>query len=231
MPNRNVADDASNTDKATPTIADRLPLIDAATNPDSLKEVTLENLMKLITGLTADTAPDFDADYLTTYDASASAVKKVLLKTANRIVQAVHTQTGAVATGTTILPVDDTIPQNTEGDQYMTLAITPTSATNKLIIEMTVFAAHSAVSWISAALFQDTTANALAVGGIYATTATGGYFITFKHEMTAGTTSATTFKVRIGGNAVGTTTFNGTSGGRLFGGVMASSIRIEEVKV
>ena len=35
--------------------------------------------------------------------------------------QIVATQTGAVATGTTTFPEDDTIPQNTEGDEYMTL--------------------------------------------------------------------------------------------------------------
>ena len=53
-----------------------------------------------------------------------------------RLVQVVNTQTGAVATGTTVMPIDDTIPQNTEGDQYMTLAITPTHASNKLLIEV-----------------------------------------------------------------------------------------------
>ena len=50
------------------------------------------------------------------------------------------TQTGAVATGTTQIPSDDTIPQNTEGDEYMTLAFTPNSATSTLIIQVTIFA-------------------------------------------------------------------------------------------
>ena len=39
------------------------------------------------------------------------------------MVQRVNTQTGAVATGTTLLPNDDTIPQNTEGTEFMTLAV------------------------------------------------------------------------------------------------------------
>jgi hypothetical protein len=42
---RNIADDASNTDKTTPVAADRLPIIDSETAPDSLKEVTLANLV------------------------------------------------------------------------------------------------------------------------------------------------------------------------------------------
>jgi hypothetical protein len=48
------------------------------------------------------------------------------------------------------------------------------------------------------------------------------------HYMTAGTTSATTFKVRGGVNA-GTLTFNGEVGARLFGGVCASSITVTEI--
>ena len=37
------------------------------------------------------------------------------------VVQTVSYQTGAVATGTTIIPIDDTIPQISEGNEYMTL--------------------------------------------------------------------------------------------------------------
>ena len=47
------------------------------------------------------------------------------------LLQTVSYQTGAVATGTTIIPFDDTIPQITEGNEFMTLAITPRSATSQ----------------------------------------------------------------------------------------------------
>ena len=50
------------------------------------------------------------------------------------VVQVVNTQTGAVATGTTIMPGDDTIPQITEGNEYLTRTITPTDAANTLLI-------------------------------------------------------------------------------------------------
>ena len=52
--------------------------------------------------------------------------------------------------------------------------------------------------------------------------------IPIKHYMTAGSTSAITFKVRIGGSSC-TVTFNGQSGGRIFGGVSASSISVTEI--
>lgn len=150
---------------------------------------------------------------------------------AGAVVQVVNTQTGAVATGTTILPLDDTIPRNTEGDQYMTLAITPKSATNKLKIDVVLFAAHSAAAYhLIAALFQDTTADALACSGhVSEGAATYGVCIKFTHYMTAGTASATTFKVRAGASGAGTTTFNGHGAGRMFGGVCASSMTITEI--
>ena len=148
-----------------------------------------------------------------------------------KILQVVNFQTGAVATGTTLTPNDDTIPQNTEGTEFMTLAITPTSASSKLKIDVATFICGSDTIRLTTALFQDSTANALA-----AVMSTPGFANIggsgpsgFTHYMTAGTTSATTFKVRIGGNSSVTVTLNGQSGARRFGGVASSSITITEV--
>jgi hypothetical protein len=147
------------------------------------------------------------------------------------VVQRVSTETGAVATGSTNLPYDNSIPQNTEGDEYMTLAITPKNSSNILVIDVVAQLTHSVSgNALTAALFQDTTANALAAAHapcIY--TAAAGTTISFRHIMSAGTTSATTFKVRAGsGIGSGTTTFNGQGGGRVYGGVAASSMMITE---
>lgn len=150
---------------------------------------------------------------------------------AGSTVQVVNTQTGAVATGSTAIPIDNTIPQNTEGTEFMTLAVTPMSATNKLKIEVVFFAGTNNVGWLSVALFQDTTADAVAAGTIYTSTAGGGEMVSFTHYMTAGTTSATTFKVRAGTDGGATVSFNGNGGTRVLGGVMASSITITEIKV
>lgn len=147
---------------------------------------------------------------------------------AGAIVQVVNTETGAVATGTTVIPFDDTIPQITEGTEFMTLAITPHSTTNKLRIDVKFWGTVTGSTWMIAALFQDTTANALAAVANFTTTSTAGSVIALTHTMTAGTTSATTFRVRVGPNAAATVTFNGQSGGRIFGGVAASSITITE---
>jgi hypothetical protein len=142
----------------------------------------------------------------------------------------VNSSTGAVSTGTTLIPSDDTIPQNSEGNEYMTLAITPTSATNNLRIDVVVQCSSSAAGGrMMAALFQDSTANALAVSTQGFVDANKPMMLSFTHFMAAGTTSATTFKVRVGASVAGTTTFNGASGARLYGGVSSSSITITEI--
>jgi hypothetical protein len=78
------------------------------------------------------------------------------------------------------------------------------------------------------ALFQDATANALAAIGHAPPAANYAQALHLTHMMTSGTTSSTTFRVRVGGNVANTTTFNGAGGGRTYGGVMASSIVITE---
>ena len=148
-----------------------------------------------------------------------------------RLVQVVNTQTGASATGTTNAAADDTIPQITEGDEYMTLAITPTHASNKLIIQVVGNFAVSAADNLVMALFQDTTANALAAVQWFTSGANHSQQINLNHFMTTGTTSSTTFKVRAGETGSNTVTFNGAGGSRVFGGNGCSSITISEIRV
>jgi hypothetical protein len=148
------------------------------------------------------------------------------------VVQRVNTQTGTGATNSTTIPYDDTIPQNTEGSEYFTQAITPKNTSNILYIDVTVIGSVSSADYAVVALFQDTTANALAAAAVYIETNTAIATIHFRHKMTAGTTSATTFKVRVGTPSGTAFYLNGrTSDGQKFGGVAASSITIDEVRV
>ncbi len=148
-----------------------------------------------------------------------------------KVVQVVHLQDGAVASGTTTIPDDDTIPQITEGDEWNTLSITPTSATNKLLINVVLFGQSSASNTtIICALFQDTTAGALAATQLR-TDSNARQNFCFTHYMTSGTTSSTTFKVRIGAQT-GTMTVNGHSTTtRVLGGIISSTITITEIEV
>lgn len=144
-------------------------------------------------------------------------------------VDVVYTQDGEVATGTTAMPDDNTIPQITEGDEYMTVAITPKSTINNLKIDIVGNLSNPLEAKITGALFQDSTAGALAGAQdtTDGTTPESLHQLTFTHWMAAGTVSATTFRFRAGA-ASGTTSFNGTSGARKLGGVCASSMTVTE---
>lgn len=159
----------------------------------------------------------------------AGATTTVSNALSGSIIQTVNTIVATSTTGTTTIPNDDTIPQNTEGDEYMTLAITPNNASNALIIDVLINTSNSSNSDCGTiALFQDSTANALATA--YTAWTAGRLTTTYlRYYMAAGTTSSTTFKIRAGGQA-GTVTFNGIGGSRTHGGVSKSSITIMEIK-
>jgi hypothetical protein len=119
----------------------------------------------------------------------------------------------------------------TEGDEIFTLAITPTNASNKLHIHVELQGGRSVASWFTLALFQDSTAGALASQTSLVSLVDAGTHVSLVYFMSAGTTSATTFKVRAGANNAGTHSINGNAGARLHGGVHTSSMTIMEIAV
>lgn len=166
-----------------------------------------------------------------TWATAPSLVKTLSLgdKLPGDMVQRVRTDTAAFATGSTTIPLDDTIPQITEGNEYMTQAITPTASPNLLEVRAgALFANSVATSQVAYGFWRDSTANALAVANNILDTATGMNFVTLSKLVLAASTSSTTFRFRAGGNA-GTVTFNGQSGARLYGGVAGSYMEILEI--
>lgn len=129
---------------------------------------------------------------------------------------------------TTILPVDDTIPTNTEGDQILTVAITPKAITNKLRCRFSGNVAASAVINIGVAMFQGSTC----MDAAYVTngTANGGNIIAIEAEYTPGSLSSQTISIRSGPGTAGTIRWNGTSAGRIFGGAANATLVVEEIK-
>ena len=184
-----------------------------------------------VTGLAVGGLPDGTVDSGTL--ANASILPADMANGGNKVLQVVNTQTGTLATGTTTTPIDNTIPQITEGTKFMTLAITPTSATSKLKIEaVSLHGNIIANAQITKALFVGTTANALAscTCGNDGTVGRNTSSNTLVHTMTAGVTTELTFRIRIGSSS-GTLTFNGHDGDQVYGGVAASSITITEYEV
>lgn len=208
--------------------------IDAAIQATKLDDLTTPDDNTDLNALTTKHGlmPKLDNNAIHFFNGQGGQTVPTGIKIAGDIVQIVNYQTGALATGTTLLPFDDTIPQKTEGDEYMTLAITPTVSTNKLKIEVVWNGSSSAGAnqRIAVALFQDDIDNALAASVL--SHAGVGYMLNhrFNHYMVAGAESEITFKVRAGADGSGTTTFNGQTGARRFGGALISSITITEIQ-
>lgn len=129
---------------------------------------------------------------------------------------------------TTIVPLDDTVPTSTEGDQIISQSWTPRSATSRIRLEFSGVGATSLAANWSAALFAGTTC--LAAGTASCHTANANAALSVAHEYVPGATSAITFSVRVGIDRTGSVTFNGFLGPtRYFGGVgRMASLQISE---
>lgn len=143
------------------------------------------------------------------------------------VLQRVGNTTGAYSSNATTIPIDNTTPQSTEGTELLTQAITPKSATSKLVVEVTlVMACTTAPDTAAIALFQDAGTDAIAANccGV------DGYGDpkTLRYEVTSGSTTARTFKVRAGCNT-NALLINGVNGvGAVMNSLCATSITITE---
>lgn len=160
---------------------------------------------------------------------SKASGEAVVSSGGGKVLQQVEFYTGTSATGTTTIPLDNTIPQITEGTQFLTLGITPISATSKLKIEVTALVQYSVFVFLATALFRDSGADAIAT--VLTTTSrtnpTDTRQSTITYTVPSNSTTLTTFTVRCGGNNAGTLTFNA---GAFYGGTLASGITITEVE-
>jgi hypothetical protein len=136
----------------------------------------------------------------------------------------------ATSAGPTTTPNNNNIPQISQGVEFFSQAIAPTSGANVLEFDASGhFFATGGNAYMAMALFQGATADALAASGNGMPTDTGKAQIALFHARRAGTTSATTFTVRVGQNSVGTIRINSFDiTTQAYGGVSASHFRIIE---
>lgn len=146
------------------------------------------------------------------------------------IAQVVRDVETAYTTCGTIMPIDDTIPQNTEGDEVLAVSITPTNAASTLLIIVDLNVQLAVASGLFAsAVFVDSASNAIA--GRVGTSPTTGRVETshYTHSLLAGSTTARTYRVRAGSATATDLKINGDDATRLLGGVMSSSLTVIEV--
>ena len=135
-----------------------------------------------------------------------------------------------VATGSTAIPHDDTVPLVTEGDEIMTKAITSSSTSNFWLIDIVAHVACSTGPRIGAmVLFQDSGTVPLASCVQFVASVDQQEVHVLRHWMQVTTTSSTTFKVRYGLNS-NTWTFNAVNTSYpIHGGKQISTITVWEI--
>ena len=199
-----------------------------------------------LTGDVTGTGTGSFATALSTTGVGAGTYTSVTVDTKGRVtaatnpilgnsVQTVITQSSTETAVTATTPaVDTSIPQNTEGtalSEYDT-AFTPKSASSTIIIDAVIFcdsgATASCLSILS--LYVDSTASALATAADYVWISSGPTTMHLRWSGASGSTSARTYKLRLGRNAAGTTTTNRAIGvSNAFGVSLISTLKIEEV--
>lgn len=134
-----------------------------------------------------------------------------------------------VTTGTTTIPFDDTIPQNTEGVEVVNnTGLAAQSLANAAELEISLNAAYSVAANLTLSVFSTAGASALASSFDYVPAANAPHHMQLKHVKAMESGS---FFWRAGGDAAGTLTVNGTGGARKLGGTLATAAVLREIQV
>jgi hypothetical protein len=145
-------------------------------------------------------------------------------------VQTIDARDAALITGSVAIPKDNTKPQIGEGDLGLTLdGVMFTDTGNTVEIDGVLMASANGASTIVAALFQDTTADAIACGQGYIVGANQAVPVAFSYKGAVPTSTAKVkYTVRFGGDGGATNYLGGANGSQLYNGTLFSWIRVKE---
>lgn len=185
--------------------------------------------MTAFAGTLVDDATASDAR--STLGIDAALVKSLM--PSGSVLNSVYTETTTYTQSTTTIPLDDTIPQNTEGVEILTGTITPYSTSSKIRVRVVVPIGSPNSESVTVALFRDSVAGALCAVASSESVSPGPEGVPLSYEYTPGSASAITFKVRVGAASGGAFGINGAGapGTRIYGGVSRATMIIEEIKV
>jgi hypothetical protein len=126
--------------------------------------------------------------------------------------------------------VDTAVPNSTVGAELLTVTLTPSSAANFLEVEAVVQCASTGAGIIAGSLFRDSASTPFAGNLVTAVTANTPYQLVVRGRVAAGSTAATTIKLRIGSSGASSVRVNTASGGgALLGGVAVTKLTVTEV--
>lgn len=149
-----------------------------------------------------------------------------------KVLQVVTTKSQTVVSSASIISYESTSAiTNTQGVECLTATITPAATSNRLIVQCSFTGTSDSGSVHAIALFQDSGSNAIACCNSQTNGTDSGSTISMIWEQAAGTTSATTFKIRVGPHSSTTVYMNGRNNAAAWGGVPISTLQIWEIDV
>jgi hypothetical protein len=161
--------------------------------------------------------------------ASGNLINCTGFPSGGKVAQVVSTMTSTTGSTSSPIPQDDTIPQITEGAEFMTCTITPTNASSMLLVEATFWGSASAVATLITAIFRDVTANAIVSTSETVSSTNYTNIITIKTIVSAASTSATTFRLRFGSRSGVIAYFLSNSAGGFFSTSDTALMTITEI--
>ena len=169
---------------------------------------------------------------VTTKFASCRAVLE-FVNSPGRVIQVVTKTSNTKAETTLQIPYDGSLPQITEGKEYMNVSFTPQFANSKILIDISIPIIDSSGNYFMVALFKDNQSNAFAscIETLYTTTYTS--HIHFTAELNAGNTNPQTYKLRYGVSQLGGTAYilksPASNGPNLHGSMPMAIFKVTEV--
>jgi hypothetical protein len=192
-------------DETSPQPDDELLLSDKSESSGALNKIALANLLKVLNALTEDTNPDLNADYLLSYDASAAAVKKVLMGRSNMYVGTAQVTTSGTSIEVTGVP-------SWINNILLPLAGVSTNGTDSWLVQIGDSGGYETTGYVS------TSINAVGSGANGAISSTAGFII--RCAEAGNTASGHIMLTRLSGNTWVcshnmklTTTYGATGGG------------------
>lgn len=138
--------------------------------------------------------------------------------------------TDVVASTINAIPFDNTVPQNTEGVEAMTVTHTPLAGPNLLVISHSALydALVPSAYNLQVCLFVDAEVGARK-SVTYANDNDHHVTAVLHHQMLAESTAARTFRIRFGIHEGATSYFNEDQAGRTLGGTVEAFLRVDEI--
>lgn len=182
-------------------------------------------------GITDAAAAQATANTAVTNAAAAQATANSALTRANAsgLLQSVMKGVVGGDNTVTVIPFDNTIPQNTEGKEYVSQVFTPTSATSLIRVRFSAMLHGNPAGYVTMALFKSGSADALISAGC---DADGDQLsvVTLEHVIASPAAGAPiTFSIRFGPSAGITAYINSINTGGVYGNAARSYLQIDEV--